>query len=82
MTLTKRPKSFNKEDGNYGSSKITGVTDPYMKPPNAYLDMLDTSGSRSRNPDTPEPSAAVQTKAAQDKARPTRIIKKPTRYLE
>nr|GFA69050.1 hypothetical protein [Tanacetum cinerariifolium] len=32
--------------------------------------------------DTPEPSAAVQTKATQDKVRPTRIIKKPTRYLE
>ncbi|GKD89505.1 hypothetical protein Tco_1365012, partial [Tanacetum coccineum] len=29
---------------NSGSSKITGVTDPYMKPPNAYLDMLDSSG--------------------------------------
>nr|GEW03624.1 hypothetical protein [Tanacetum cinerariifolium] len=32
--------------------------------------------------DTLEPSAAVQTKAAQDKARPIRIIKKPARYLE
>nr|GEY74009.1 retrotransposable element Tf2 [Tanacetum cinerariifolium] len=42
----------------------------------------DISAVQGETNDTPEPSAAVQTKAAQDKARPTRIIKKPSRYLE
>nr|GEU51653.1 hypothetical protein [Tanacetum cinerariifolium] len=42
----------------------------------------DMSAVQGETNDTPEPSAAVQTKAAQDKARPTRIIKKPARYLE
>nr|GFB98907.1 reverse transcriptase [Tanacetum cinerariifolium] len=42
----------------------------------------DMSSVQGKTNDTPEPSAAVQTKAAQDKARPTRIIKKPARYLE
>nr|GEY25783.1 reverse transcriptase [Tanacetum cinerariifolium] len=44
-----------------------------------HEDMFAVQGETN---DTPEPSAAVQTKAAQDKARPTRIIKKPARYLE
>nr|GEX92034.1 RNA-directed DNA polymerase homolog [Tanacetum cinerariifolium] len=42
----------------------------------------DMSAVHTETNDTPEPSAAVQTKASQDKARPTRIIKKPARYLE
>nr|GEV04664.1 transposon Ty3-I Gag-Pol polyprotein [Tanacetum cinerariifolium] len=42
----------------------------------------DMSAVQWETNDTPEPNAAVQTKAAQDKARPTRIIKKPSRYLE
>nr|GEU73156.1 hypothetical protein [Tanacetum cinerariifolium] len=42
----------------------------------------DMSTVQGETNDTPEPSAAFQTKAAQDKARPTRIIKKPARYLE
>nr|GEV71249.1 reverse transcriptase domain-containing protein [Tanacetum cinerariifolium] len=42
----------------------------------------DMSAVQEETNDTPEPSATVQTKATQDKARPTRIIKKPARYLE
>nr|GEV07188.1 zinc finger, CCHC-type [Tanacetum cinerariifolium] len=42
----------------------------------------DMSAVQGETNDTPDPSAAVQTKAAQDKARLTRIIKKPSRYLE
>nr|GEX70452.1 hypothetical protein [Tanacetum cinerariifolium] len=42
----------------------------------------DMSAVQGETNDTPKPSAAVQTKAAQDKARPTQIIKKPARYLE
>nr|GEV82553.1 transposon Ty3-I Gag-Pol polyprotein [Tanacetum cinerariifolium] len=42
----------------------------------------DMSVVQGETNDTPELIAAVQTKAAQDKARPTRIIKKPARYLE
>ncbi|GKE59581.1 hypothetical protein Tco_1498766, partial [Tanacetum coccineum] len=37
--------------GNVGSSKITGAPDPYMKPPKAYLDMLDRA---ARLPPLPE----------------------------
>nr|GEY13483.1 hypothetical protein [Tanacetum cinerariifolium] len=47
-----------------------------------FVEHEDMSAIQGEINDTPEPSAAVQTKAAQDKARPTRIIKKPTRYLE
>nr|GEW63870.1 retrotransposable element Tf2 [Tanacetum cinerariifolium] len=42
----------------------------------------DMSAVNGETNDTPEPSATVQAKAAQDKSRPTRIIKKPSRYLE
>nr|GEW83532.1 RNA polymerase II largest subunit [Tanacetum cinerariifolium]GEY05758.1 RNA polymerase II largest subunit [Tanacetum cinerariifolium] len=42
----------------------------------------DMSAVQGETNDTPEPSAVVQTKVAQDKARPTRIIKNPARYLE
>ncbi|GJR56755.1 RNA-directed DNA polymerase, eukaryota, reverse transcriptase zinc-binding domain protein [Tanacetum coccineum] len=38
-------------NGNDGSSKITRVPDPYMKPPKAYLHMLDRA---SRLPPLPE----------------------------
>nr|GEV35493.1 retrotransposon protein [Tanacetum cinerariifolium] len=46
-----------------------------------FVEHEDMSAIQGETNDTPEPSAAVQTKAAQDKARLTRIIKKPSRYL-
>nr|GFB40417.1 transposon Tf2-1 polyprotein [Tanacetum cinerariifolium] len=47
-----------------------------------FIGHEDMSAVQGETNDTPEPSTTVQTKAAQDKARPTRIIKKPARYLE
>ena len=41
-------------DGNTCSSRVSGVPDPYMQPPKAYLDMLDRAARLPPFQDMPE----------------------------